>query len=96
MLGSLSATNAWDVPVYAALAVAAAFMATDGIAGWTRRAAVCGGVAIGLGLAAWLLFLPFHRNFVALFGSVALVRDPTDLVQFLTTWEPLSWSARSV
>ena len=84
LLGSLSATNAWDVPVYAALAVAAIFMATDGIADWRARAVVFGGASIGLGLASWLLFLPFHRHFAALFGSVALVEDPTDLLQFLS------------
>jgi YYY domain-containing protein len=84
LLGSLSATNAWDVPVYAALAVASVFMATLGIADWRRRALVFAGASIALGVAAWLLFLPFHRSFVALFGSVALVEDPTDLVQFLS------------
>lgn len=84
LLGSLSATNAWDVPVYAALAAASVFMATAGIANWKRRAALFGAAAIALGLAAWLMFLPFHRHFVALFGSVALVRDPTDLLQFLS------------
>jgi YYY domain-containing protein len=84
LLGSLSATNAWDVPVYAALAAASVLMATDGIASWRMRGLVFGGVSIGLGLAAWLFFLPFHRHFVALFGTVALVRDPTDLLQFLS------------
>ena len=33
---------------------------------------------------AWLLFLPFHLHFVALFSQIAIVRDPTDLIQFLS------------
>ncbi|MCD6030290.1 MAG: tetratricopeptide 4, partial [Thermomicrobiales bacterium] len=84
LLGSLSATNAWDVPVYAVLAVASVFMATTGIADWRTRLLAFGGASCALGLMAWLLFVPFHRHFVALFGSVALVEDSTDLGQLLS------------
>jgi YYY domain-containing protein len=84
LLGSLSATNAWDVPVYAALTAAAVVMATAQIASWRRRLVVSAIIAAATLLAAYALFLPFHRHFVALFGSLALVHDPTDLLQFLT------------
>ena len=83
-LGSLSATNAWDVPVYALLAVSVIFMASSMVRSWTRRLAVFGGASTLTVVAAWALFLPFHRHFVALFSQVALVRDPTDPLQFLS------------
>lgn len=83
LIGSLSATNIWDVPVYAALSVTALFMATSRNGPVTRWIAVIlTGSAIILA-GAWLLFLPFHTHFVALFGQVAVVRDPTDPGQFL-------------
>ncbi|MCC7023776.1 MAG: glycosyltransferase family 39 protein [Thermomicrobiales bacterium] len=83
-LGALSATNAWDVPVYALLAVTSIFMATARIKNVRRRivAFLAGAAAVAAG--TWLLFLPFHAHFVALFGSLALVHTPTDLAQFLS------------
>ena len=83
LLGTLSATNAWDVPVYAALAAASLFMATSGIRPWLRRASAFLVLSLSTAFLAWLLFSPFHSHFVALFGSLALVRDPTDPLQFL-------------
>ncbi|MGH2618105.1 MAG: DUF2298 domain-containing protein, partial [Thermomicrobiales bacterium] len=83
LIGSLSATNAWDVPVYAALAVTAIFMATSSMSR-RQRILMFAGTSVAWAVVAWLLFLPFHRHFVALFGQLALVRDPTDLLQFLT------------
>ena len=84
LLGSLSATNAWDVPVYAGLGLVSIFMATSSVRPISRRlVALAAGSALALG-GAWLLFLPFHLHFVALFSQLALVRDPTDLVQFLS------------
>ncbi len=84
LLGSLTATNAWDVPVYATLAVAALFMATGAARSWLHRVTVFAPLAILTISAAWLLFLPFHRHFSAQFFQLALVRDPTDLLQFLS------------
>jgi YYY domain-containing protein len=78
-LGTLSATNAWDVPTYAALAVAALWMASAAVTGWARRMAVFSAGSVLLAAAAYALFLPFHANFVALFGSLAPVREPTSL-----------------
>ncbi len=84
LLGTLSATNAWDVPVYAVLAIASIFMATAGVKPISRRLfALAAGSLLSLG-GAWLLFLPFHLHFVALFSQLALVRDPTDPIQFLS------------
>jgi YYY domain-containing protein len=83
VLGSLSATNAWDVPVYALLALAAIIMATAAVTPWARRMTVVVAASLLAVGGAWLLFLPFHRHFVALFQQLALVRDPTDPLQFL-------------
>src|SRR5215207_2917694 len=84
LLGTLSATNAWDVPVYAGLGAVTIFMATSSVRPISRRLiAVAAGLLLALG-GAWFLFLPFHLHFVALFGQLAFVRDPTDLVQFLS------------
>jgi YYY domain-containing protein len=84
LLGTLSATNAWDVPVYAALGVASIFMMTSSLKPVSRRlATLAAGSLLTLG-GAWLLFLPFQLHFVPLFSQIALVRDPTDIVQFLS------------
>ena len=84
LIGSLSATNAWDVPVYAVLAVSSLLITAARITPSRRRVtSFFAGSFLVFG-GAWLLFLPFHVHFVALFGRVALVRDPSDLAQFLS------------
>lgn len=82
-LGSLSATNAWDVPVYAALGIASLWLGTAGIDRFGRRITVFTCAALALGALSYTLFLPFHRHFVALFGSLAAVREPTVLTDWL-------------
>jgi YYY domain-containing protein len=84
LVGSLSVTNAWDVPVYAALAVAAIFMATEWLRPVGRRLLIWGATSLLLLAGAWLAFLPFHLHFVALFSRIALVRDPTAFSQLAT------------
>ncbi len=81
-VGSLTATNAWDVPTYGALGVVALFMASAHIRPWPRRLAVWVASSALLGGLAYLLFLPFLRHYVALFGSLATTREPTDFWQF--------------
>lgn len=78
VLGTLSATNAWDVPTYAALAIAALWMGSGRIQPWARRIGWFIATTIALAVASYALFLPFHANFVALFGSLAPVLEPTD------------------
>jgi YYY domain-containing protein len=82
-LGTLSATNAWDVPVYGALAVASVWLATRHMEPLKRRMTWFAGGAVSLAAGSYLLFLPFHRSFVALFGSLAPVRDPTPVSQWV-------------
>lgn len=82
-LGALFPTNAWDVPVYAALAVVSIFMATARLRGLAIRLALTASVAGITGASAYLLYLPFHRHYVALFGSIQRVRSTTGLWVFL-------------
>jgi YYY domain-containing protein len=84
VLGSLSATNAWDVPVYAALAFVALLMAVRSIHGAWRRLGLLAITAAVVALVAGLLFLPFHQHFVALFGSLVGVREPTPFGQVVS------------
>lgn len=84
VLGTLSATNAWDVPVYAVLGTVSVYMASSSIPAQGRRIVWFVGINVAVIAGAYLLFFPFHRHFVALFSQVALVRDPTDLMQFLS------------
>jgi YYY domain-containing protein len=83
-LGTLFATNAWDVPVYAILSVSAILMASSVVRPWPLRAVAFVTASLAVVAASWLLFLPFHQHFVALFNQVALVREPTNFLQFLT------------
>ena len=84
LLGTLFVTNAWDVPVYAALAVVSLLMGSLTTRRTPRTVLLAAGQAGAVVVGAYVLFLPFHQHFVALFSQVALVRDPTDLLQFLT------------
>jgi YYY domain-containing protein len=82
-LGALFPTNAWDVPVYAALALLSLFMAAGRIRTIQTRFALSGLFAIAIGLFAYVLYRPFHSHYVALFGSVERVRSHSDLWPFL-------------
>ncbi len=83
-LGTLIATNAWDVPVYVMLSVTAIVMATRRVTPIKRRIVLFVVFGSMMVVGGWVLFLPFHQHFVPLFSQVAFVRDPTDLLQFLT------------
>lgn len=76
-LGALSATNAWDVPLYAALVAASIWMALEASSRSMTSLAVTAALSLATFLAGALFFLPFHRHYVALFSSVDQVRSPT-------------------
>jgi YYY domain-containing protein len=82
-LGALFPTNAWDVPVYAALAVVSIFMATAGLRGLAVRLSLTAAIGATTGILAYVMYLPFHTHYVALFGSVERVRSTTGLWEFL-------------
>lgn len=83
-LGALGTTNVWDAPVYALLSIVSLAMATAAIKPGSRQIGMVLLGAIAIVGGAWLLFLPFHRHFVALFSQVAFVHDPSDMLQFLS------------
>lgn len=82
-LGSLSAANAWDVPVYAVAAVASIFLWSKRFGNLLVRLLVTIVVSGATGALAYLMFRPFHDHFVALFSEVDRVRAGTDLGQFM-------------
>lgn len=81
-LGTLSATNAWDVPVYLALAGVAVFMAGSLIPSLVARIALTGAGALAIGVVGYGLFLPFFQYYVALYSSLGQVRTKTNFWQF--------------
>ncbi|MDQ3695019.1 MAG: DUF2298 domain-containing protein [Chloroflexota bacterium] len=81
VLGSLFPTNAWDVPVYAALAIGAIFIGARPISSLRMRVVWVGSASLFLGAGAYFLFRPFHDHYLALFGSLGLVREPTSYVE---------------
>ncbi|MER3485741.1 MAG: hypothetical protein C4345_07045, partial [Chloroflexota bacterium] len=82
-LGTLFPTNAWDVPVYAALTVVAISMAYRSVPAWSLRLSLTAMTAGAVGLGAYLLFLPFHQHFVTLFSAIGRTRAPSDFWQVL-------------
>ncbi|MCO5221698.1 MAG: DUF2298 domain-containing protein [Thermomicrobiales bacterium] len=82
-IGSISAANAWDVPVYAVVMVAPVFLWSRQFGGFFVRLFVTFVAAGSTGLVAYLLFRPFHQNFVALFNDVGRVTHGTGIGQFL-------------
>ncbi len=83
-LGTLSAANAWDVPVYAVLTVASIFLWSARFGSFIVRCAVTSFGSVVVGTAAYVMFKPFHDHFVALFDDLERVTQGTDLGQF--TW----------
>lgn len=82
-LGALFPTNAWDVPVYAALTAVAVFMATSVWRGLAFRLSLTLLLTAAVGGISYLLYLPFHSHYVALFGSLERVRTTTGFWVFL-------------
>jgi len=81
-LGSLFATNAWDVPAFAALVVISIIMATSRLPVISLRIIVTLIGATSTAVGAFLLFQPFFSHYVTLFGSLDRTRGKTDIAQF--------------
>lgn len=79
-LGSLWMTNAWDLPMFAALAVVAIVMMTVRVPGVLRRLAVVVAITVVMSAATYILILPFNLNYVALFSTIGNVRDQNPLL----------------
>ncbi len=81
-LGTVFPTNAWDVPVYAALATVAIGMAFRKLPAWPLRLSFTAITVVIVGIVAYVLFLPFHQHFVTLFSAIGRTRAPTNFWQF--------------
>lgn len=81
-LGSLSAANAWDVPLYAATVLAALAMLHQQQKNLTRRILGTFSSALAVVFIAFVAFKPFRDHFSALFSSVERVRTGTDIGDF--------------
>ncbi len=81
-LGSLSAANAWDVPLYAALVLTALAMLHQQQKNLVRQVLGTLSNALVVLIIAFVGFKPFHDHFSALFSSVARVRTGTDIGEF--------------
>ena len=83
-LGSLYMTNAWDVPTYAALAVAAVFLATRGVGALGSRLVVSVGMVALVNLLALLVALPFIQNYVSLYGELETNRTTSAPIEVMS------------
>lgn len=84
VLGSLFATNAWDVPVYAALVAISIFMSTSSLPLLSVRIAVTVALTLATSFVAFVLFQPFLANYITLFGSLERTRTQTNVIEFAT------------
>ncbi|CAN5669786.1 hypothetical protein BH09CHL1_BH09CHL1_00270 [soil metagenome] len=83
VVGTLYPTNTWDFFTYAAFVVASIFAAFRFFR-WPARL-ICTGVIGGITVAVgYLLYLPFHQHFIALFSQVKLTDYKTDPWEFGT------------
>ena len=80
LLGTLWPTNAWDLPMYAAVSGIGLLMATRGMPSLWRRLLIAGGSLTVVGVIAYLLILPFLQHYVALFSAVKTRDADTPLV----------------
>lgn len=80
VIGSLWMTNAWDMPMTAAIGVLGLTMMSIRVPSLLERfAIIIGGSAI-LALIALLVAFPFNRDYQALFSELATTTDTTPLL----------------
>ncbi len=83
VVGALYPINAWDFPTAIALiGIGIVVGLRQAVARWPVAVLGAAGGALGIAAAGYLLFLPFHRNFYAVFGSFAAVTVPSPPGEF--------------
>jgi YYY domain-containing protein len=82
-LGIVYPTNAWDLPVTAALVAGGLVIGSVRVAPFGRRLLWISAAVGSIGAGALLVSLPFVLHFEALFGEVETVRETTDLFELL-------------
>lgn len=84
VLGALYCINAWDFPTaLLLLALGLVVGLRDAGHAWPRALGLAALAAGGTAAAGYALYLPFFRHFQSLYGSLARVRQPTPLGEFL-------------
>jgi YYY domain-containing protein len=81
VVGVLYPTNTWDFFTYAAFIVASLFAAFRFFR-WPARLVMTGAVGAITVSLGYVLYLPFHQHFVALFSSVKTSSQKTDPWEF--------------
>lgn len=79
-LGTIFMTNAWDLPMYAAVAAVGVLLATQGVPRIGQRLGLVAATIGIVAVLAWLLILPFIIHYVTLFSDIGTVRDRTPLL----------------
>ncbi len=83
-LGALWLINSWDYPSYLALTLALAGLAVYCAPGTARtRLAWGGALAVGIGLASILAYLPFHQAMETFDAGIEATKWRTPLVNYL-------------
>lgn len=79
-IGTIYMTNAWDMPMYAAVTAVGIATATVSVPRLSRRLALIVATVLAVGLLAYLVALPFTLRYVALFSSLGTVTDRSPLL----------------
>ncbi|MDQ3524816.1 MAG: DUF2298 domain-containing protein, partial [Chloroflexota bacterium] len=80
-LGIIYPTNAWDLPVSAALVAGGVIIGSAAIPSPSRRILHLGATTAVIAIGAFLVSLPFIRHYEALFGSIAAVPATTSILE---------------
>ncbi|MBA2758974.1 MAG: glycosyltransferase family 39 protein [Chloroflexia bacterium] len=80
-LGIIYPTNAWDLPVSAALVAGGIIIGSSAIPSPSRRLLHLGAATAVVAIGAYLVSLPFLWHFEALFGSIAAVPATTTILE---------------
>ncbi|HWV22833.1 MAG TPA: DUF2298 domain-containing protein, partial [Thermomicrobiales bacterium] len=79
-IGTIFMTNAWDMPMYAAVIAVGITAATVSVPSIWQRIGVMAGTVAVVGILAFLVVLPFWLHYVALFGELGTVTDRSPLL----------------
>lgn len=80
VIGVIWMTNAWDMPISVAIAIAGLTMMTIRVPSLLERLAIIAGGTAIIGLVASITAFPFNRRFETLFGEIGATTDTTPLL----------------
>lgn len=79
-LGLIWMTNAWDLPMFAAVGLVGIVMLTTGMPGMFQRLGVIAVATLTVAIVGFLTALPFNMHYTALFSDQGIVTDRTPLL----------------